>query len=247
MNQSFQNKPYESGHLRALLAITFLALGAGINLLSIIVNAALSGTLGGAVDPDAVYEFGESLTEIVYVLVALLNFITFVISAVLFLMWLHRAYRNLPALGARPLETTPGWAVGYFFIPFVNLIKPFHVVREIWNKSDPEAQSYEGFGSYSMGTPAIIGWWWAFWIIANISARIIDRITGNAETISEMITATRLGIVADVLLVIAAVLAVLVIRGIDERQEAKAKLIGTREPPPPPESYESGYGQRPLS
>lgn len=239
MNQNFQTRPYESGHLRALLVITFLALGAAVNLLSLIVNVALTGTLGGADDLNATYEFGESLTEVLYVLVALLHIVIFVITAVLFLMWLHRVYRNLPALGAQSMETTPGWAVGYFFIPFANLVKPFHVVREIWNKSDPQAETLEGFGSYSSGTPALVGWWWAFWIIANVSARIADRIAGDSETVGGMILAARLGIAADVLFLVAGVLAILVVRKIDERQEAKARLTGTHEPPLPPQSFES--------
>jgi hypothetical protein len=240
MNHNFSARPYESGHLRALLAITFLALGAAVNLLSLIVNVALTGTLGDAGDPDAIYEFGESLTEVLYVLIALLHFVIFAITAVLFLMWLHRAYRNLPALGAQSLDTTPGWAVGYFFIPFANLVKPFHVVREIWNESDPQAETRESFGGYSSSsTPAFIGWWWAFWIIANVSARIADRIAGDSETVGGMILAARLDIVADLLFFVAGVLAIMVVRKIDERQEAKAKLIGTREPPLPPQSFES--------
>jgi Domain of unknown function (DUF4328) len=38
--------------------------------------------------------------------------IGFVLTGIVFLMWIHRAYSNLPALGARNLETSPGWAVG---------------------------------------------------------------------------------------------------------------------------------------
>lgn len=239
MNQSFHIKPYESAHLRALLVITFLALSAAVNSLSIIVNVLMAGTLEDAGDPNAVYEFGESLTEVLYVLVALLHIVVFLITVVLFLMWLHRAYRNLPALGAQPLETTPGWAVAYFFIPFANLIKPFHVVREIWNKSDPQAEMHEGYGDYSLGTPALVGWWWAFWIIANVAGRIADRVAGDSETIGALLTAARLGIFADALLVVAAVLALMVVKKIDERQEARAKLMSMRMPPSPPESFES--------
>lgn len=241
MQQSFAAKPYESGHLRALLVITFLALGAAANVLAFIGNAWLTGMLGGAVDPNAVYGFGESLTEIVSTIGNLLNIVTFLMSAVLFLMWLHRAYRNLHALGARPLETTPGWAVGYFFIPFANLIKPFQVLREIWNKSDPQAEIQEGFGNYSMETPALVAWWWAFWLVANASSLITDLILSTTETIDTRIIAIWLSNVAHVLVVVASVLAILLIKKIDERQEARALLIGTREPPAPPESFESDF------
>ncbi|MFC1995866.1 DUF4328 domain-containing protein [Chloroflexota bacterium] len=48
-------------------------------------------------------------------------FILFVITAVLFYMWIHRAHRNLPSLGVSGLKYSPGWAVGGFFIPILNL------------------------------------------------------------------------------------------------------------------------------
>ena len=65
--------------------------------------------------------------------------ILFYISIVIvFSRWIIRAHKNLPALGADGMSITPGWAVGYFFIPFANLWKPFEAMRELWNVSgDP--------------------------------------------------------------------------------------------------------------
>src|SRR5689334_7274535 len=53
-----------------------------------------------------------------------------VATAVAFLIWFHRAHKNLPALGARELKYTPGWAVGGFFVPLLNLVRPADVMRE---------------------------------------------------------------------------------------------------------------------
>jgi len=240
MSQIFDQKPYASGHLRALLTIVLLAAGAAVGLLSMVVNAALIGTLRSAGDPGAPYELGESLTEIMYVLITLLQVAIYIATAVAFLMWMHRAYRNLPALGARNLDTTPGWAVGYFFIPFANLVKPFQVVREIWHESAPTGEARESFGGVSprAGTPALVGWWWALWIIANIAGRVSERVD-RAGTIESMLISTWANIVSDGLFVIAAVLAILVVKRIDEMQEAKFREIGTQGPPPPPESFET--------
>ncbi len=52
------------------------------------------------------------------------EFAVVIASAVFFLMWFHRVYRNLPALGAAGLKYTPGWAVGFWFIPFLNFVRP---------------------------------------------------------------------------------------------------------------------------
>src|SRR5947209_8456564 len=44
-------------------------------------------------------------------------------TVVVFGMWIYRANHNVRALGARELRYTPGWAVGWFFVPILNLWK----------------------------------------------------------------------------------------------------------------------------
>src|SRR5438093_12382214 len=68
-------------------------------------------------------------------------FLAFIPGAFGFLTWLQRAYRNLPALHATELRYTPGWAVGSWFIPLVNLFAPHQVVSELWKASDPSTSN----------------------------------------------------------------------------------------------------------
>ena len=64
--------------------------------------------------------------------------IIFAIAAfIMLLVWVYAAHRNLPALQSHDGEFTPGWAVGWFFIPFMNLFKPYQAMRHLWNESDP--------------------------------------------------------------------------------------------------------------
>jgi hypothetical protein len=48
----------------------------------------------------------------------------------LYLLWLHRFVRQLNAWGV-DVGATPGWAVGYWFVPVVNLIMPLRIIRNI--------------------------------------------------------------------------------------------------------------------
>lgn len=57
-------------------------------------------------------------------LIGVLRFLLALGTAVAFLMWFHRTHKNLPGLGGRELKYTPGWAVGGFFVPFLNLVRP---------------------------------------------------------------------------------------------------------------------------
>src|SRR6202008_4478889 len=50
---------------------------------------------------------------------------------VIFLCWTYRAMSNVRALGASGVDS-PGWAVGCYFIPFVNLVAPYTAMSQIW-------------------------------------------------------------------------------------------------------------------
>jgi hypothetical protein len=54
-----------------------------------------------------------------------------------FPMWLYRANQNLRAFRAEALDFTPGQAVGSFFIPLINFVRPYAVLSEVWRASDP--------------------------------------------------------------------------------------------------------------
>jgi hypothetical protein len=181
---------------------------------------------------------GESVS-LWFVLIGLNSFLEIVIlvlTAVFFLMWLYRTYQNLPALKARNLGYTPGWAVGYWFIPIINLFRPFQVVREIWNESDPDFDPELGFLSNSMGTPAIISWWWAFWILSRIGGNVSNSLADNERAIKDGSFGFAV-IFASVLSVAAAVLAIQIVRNITQRQELRFRKLGADNillPPLPP-------------
>src|SRR5262249_21379522 len=84
-----------------------------------------------------------------------------IIAIVFYCIWIHRAAKNLRALGRRGLAFTPGWCVGWFFVPFGNLVKPYQAVSEIWKASAPDADA-DGWRARSGSS--LVGLWWAMWI-----------------------------------------------------------------------------------
>lgn len=99
--------------------------------------------------------------------------------------WIYRAACNTRALGARRLQTSPGWAVGWFFVPFMWLYKPFGAIVEIWNGSaSPEAWRQRP-------VPALLRYWWAAWISANLFGYVVWLIANAGKTIPSLIFATQ--------------------------------------------------------
>src|SRR5262249_17781766 len=101
--------------------------------------------------------------------------ITLIATVVVFLLWQHRAYNNLPALGVPRPDFSSGWVVGSWFVPFLNLVRPYKIVKYIRDKSNPEAVSAEG-GYYDTGGNFTLKAWWGFWLASNIVVKLGDHV-----------------------------------------------------------------------
>jgi Domain of unknown function (DUF4328)/GYF domain 2 len=105
------------------------------------------------------------------ILLALVSTLVYLATIVPFLMWIHRANRNARHFGAQDLKFTPGWAVGWYFIPILNLWKPFQSMKEIWQASkDPLNWSAQ------LVSP-IVGNWWGLWVLTNILGQLSLRLS----------------------------------------------------------------------
>jgi hypothetical protein len=87
------------------------------------------------------------------------------VASIIFLMWVHGATRNLTALGAMNVPFTPGWAVGWYFVPFANLVMGYRVMATIWRESQPT--TVDENGTIVKPKMAIVGWWWGFYLISS--------------------------------------------------------------------------------
>lgn len=154
--------------------------------------------------------------------------VLFYITAILFCMWIHRAHRNLPSLGASGLKYSPWWAVGGFFVPFLNLVRPFQVTTEIWKASDPTTDVNDSVAWQSAPTSPFIISWWLLFLISGLLGNLILRLSLQAETLNEMLTKSWVAFVTDAVEIPAAILLILVIRNIDLRQEKKNQFLTTR-------------------
>ena len=99
--------------------------------------------------------------------------IAYVIGYCLGGRWIYVAACNVRALGAHGFDNTPGWAVGWYFIPFMNWFKPFSAMSEI----DRASHAPEGWRS--RGDPLILRYWWAGWVISGLAGYAIGIIPGE--------------------------------------------------------------------
>ena len=160
-------------------------------------------------------EYDTSALALSVALVYMLYSLAFFACVVLVAMWIHRAHANLQEAGTTGLEFTPGWAVGWYFVPFLNLFKPFQAMRELWSASHAEADRFSG------EAPTEIKLWWGAWIVGNILGSISTRILLTEGGGAGAVTAAHvLGVASSVLSVGAAILLVRIVEGVTAAQRS---------------------------
>ncbi|WP_432797363.1 DUF4328 domain-containing protein [Poriferisphaera sp. WC338] len=149
----------------------------------------------------------------------------FLVSVVMFCMWVFRANKNAQAMKVKGMDYSAGWCVGWFFIPIANLWKPYQAVQEIWRASDPFV--YVKGGEMGKFNSSLVSWWWAFWILFAVLDRLENRIYMRADVSLQtewLLCLVSLGIHLFLFLP-ATVLVIKVVREINQRQaERYARL-----------------------
>jgi len=97
------------------------------------------------------------------------------ICGFLYCRFVYRAVKNLHAMQAKGLETTPVGAVVWNFIPIASFFVPYMVMSNIWRHTHRLA------GAEKMASSAFV-FWWAFWVLsflASFASAGIARATGQ--------------------------------------------------------------------
>ena len=122
--------------------------------------------------------------------IGILYLVVFIATGVLFLRWIHRANRNCRGFGAIGMQYTPGWSIGSYFIPFMNLVAPYQAMREISQVSaDPRRWQAQAGG-------ALLGWWWALWLLSNVLGQIVFRTSMEVTDADSLQLATVVSIIS---------------------------------------------------
>jgi hypothetical protein len=187
--------------------------------------------------PD-LYLDGDRAITLPYMVIGLLSLVESLArlgTIVMFLVWLYRVYTNFPALRVQHLDFTPGWAVGWWFIPFANLVKPYQAVSEAWRESDPEYDEQFGYLSSRGGSSWQFPLWWGTFILGNITSRIAEM-TFQDPTAAELFPYFL--IVTVLFSGVSALLAIWIVRDTTARQDLRASRVEqvwkVDQPPPPP-------------
>jgi hypothetical protein len=180
------------------------------------------GVLGGRLPPESTIQehWGQIL------IARRLHALVWIVTAVLFLAWLARTRQVLETLGVGGLRFSPGWTVGAFLVPGLNLVWAPQAIHDLWRASDPGPAAGGRVRPAALG-PWIVAWWATF-VVASVLDPLPRRLDASALAEVSLGRATIVLVGGQLAEIASAALAIVVVRAIGRRQEA---LFGLRDEP----------------
>ncbi|WP_180754527.1 DUF4328 domain-containing protein [Hymenobacter sp. DG01] len=113
-------------------------------------------------------DFSSTTVEILSIFQSLgtiTQFILLILSIVVFMRWLRRAYYNLAATG---FETNyaDNQAVIAWFLPVMSMYRPYRITREVW-------QVTQGLGTGVGSSHGLLRLWWALFLLRGLLGLLI--------------------------------------------------------------------------
>ena len=209
---------YESLTGRRKAAVIALAAVIVLDLANVISGWAEIGLLERIIDGETVSAGEADASDARVAALAVLQLLAYITTAVLFIRWFHRAYRNLETLGA-PRRHGTGWAIGGWFVPILSLFRPKQIANDIWWGTTPASEDRNRSG-------LLLVWWLGF-ILSTVVGQIAFRATLAGDAPEDIQSADYAYLLSDSLDAVVGVLAILVVLRVTERMEAAAEARRT--------------------
>jgi len=121
-------------------------------------------------------------------IIAIFYMIVYIISGITFILWFRRAYFNLHTKKSN-LSYTDGWAAGCWFVPVVNLYRPYQIMKELYRETD-NLFSKKNYNYPKPLNSNILGLWWALFLINGFIGQFVFRYSLHADTVDQLIVST---------------------------------------------------------
>jgi hypothetical protein len=153
-------------------------------------------------------------------------------SGVAFLAWLSRVVDNVPSLGGGEPSVSPRGAIGWWFVPGANLVKPYLIVADVWRRLASTTAERR--------TRLLLVWWLA-WVGGSLAGWILGRI--EPTTIADLRSLLLLTILTIAAQALGGILLIRIVWEVERRVRLRAAAV----PSTPPASSGPALGERGIA
>ncbi|WP_188191544.1 DUF4328 domain-containing protein [Nonomuraea sp. SYSU D8015] len=160
-------------------------------------------------DPDSVPDTEIGTGDLVYGWSGIVESVVYLVTAVAFLVWLFRVRANAEILAPDGHRRAAPWLIFGWVVPIISFWFPKQIVDDIWDASARTPSPPKG----------LFHAWWAAWVVGSLMSSVGSRLLFNADELDQIAAAARFDVVCIGVMLIAAVLAIFVVRRISDVQE----------------------------
>ena len=120
-----------------------------------------------------------------------------------------------------------GWAIGAWFVPFLNLVRPVKIVNDVWVRADGRGAMHP-----------ITGYWWACYLLDSLFGRLASAHLDDAHSLKSLHSGTVEMLASDAFTFVPALLAIAVVVIHSDRMDAVGTARAARADEPPATSLQ---------
>jgi hypothetical protein len=143
-------------------------------------------------------------------------FVLYLVTGIVWIIWFHRARTNVQAWSPAVQRLGPGWAIGGWLCPVVNLWFPYMITRDILDGTQGRESDLR---VARPSRPLLMTWWLAY--VAVFVVSLVERGDPNPHTLDDLTTVANIELVSVVVRLVAGVFAVLVVRQVTAAQKRR--------------------------
>ena len=228
-------RPYAIGGLTTAVTV-LLAAGAVASAAAIVSGFFDLALIDRLLDGERVSQDEIDANDAHIVATGLVGGVLQLATVVVFLIWFYRAYANVRRLGVRNLRYRTGWSIGAWFVPILNFFRPKQIANDVWRGSDPRMPAPAPPAWHQNPVPALLHWWWAGWLTSSVLYAVASGLYDDFDLEGQRSGAT-VYIVSDGLSIMSALILIVIVRRVRERQELRASAVSVRVAPEAPEGF----------
>lgn len=192
-------KPIER---RTRLLLAFLR----IYLLLLCINAIVAVNrylVYSKVDPDFIPEPDVQLGDWIFTIGGSIQSLFLLVIYIVFAAWIYRVSMNLHILSDTKMKYSPVGALGWYFVPVLNIFKPYLAMKEIWMVSHKD-----------YGPSSFLKLWWFCWLFSGVVSTAVWNYSVSMDTLSRYIAFCQTYVVGNIVDIFLTLFALLLVQRI---------------------------------
>lgn len=167
--------------------------------------------------------------------------VVFIISGVAVLGLLKRMAGNGAKIAPHDAQHASHWAITGWFVPFLNLVRPFHMVVQIWQTSRTSDADVDKAAAHE---PPLVRLWWGLWLLSGFATNAVGRLApAGGQTTDQVIDWITGTLVVAILYAATGVVFLIMLRALLDRHQV-ALRAPWRPSPNQPENRFGGVGRQ---